>query len=128
MINEVIPLALALERKKIGFYHRAKETVSSPSLKGIFLKLEEEEREHQDKLLSIEIPALPEEIIIYLRSLTQDQEEKEILDEAINWEKSSCIFYTLLKKYNPLSSLIQQILEDEKRHLVTLTTLYSPHP
>ena len=150
---EITKIAMDMEKEGQEFYHKAAALAKDDKLHSIFVLLEEQEKRHEElfydlhKMLS-EINNLSDEYLydenvsLYMKALVENKVFKEYeLDKiksmtsmkdavhiGINSEKSSILFYNEIirnSKSAEILHVLSMILEEEKKHLVDLTSLLS---
>lgn len=143
--NELINLAIAIERRGITFYDIMAKSTDDEMARAVFEALVEMERQHiaifEDMLgedITTESGSGPE-ISEYLKSLiddavftddmitsemaTQADSDIKALELAISAEKDSILFYYEMMDLMPkkILALIQRVIAEEKSHLQQLT-------
>jgi rubrerythrin len=143
--NELINLAIAIERRGITFYDIMAKSTDDELARAVFEALVEMERQHIvifEDMSSEDITAEPgsgPEISNYLKSLiddavftddmitsemaTQADSDIKALELAISAEKDSILFYYEMIDLMPEKTLtlIKRIIAEEKSHLQQLT-------
>ncbi|MCM8765004.1 MAG: ferritin family protein [Candidatus Omnitrophica bacterium] len=148
--DELFKVAMNIENQGIAFYQSAFEKAAMDKTKDIFKFLNKEEKRHYEifKKMDLEInqikfrpEEIDEEISLYLRSLIdsgifenilpreqwQNINDKQALNIGIQVEKTSILFYSGIKEITEVPSslpAIDKIIQEEKNHLVALTTLW----
>lgn len=148
--DELFKVAMNIESQGMDFYQKAKEDAVIEKAKDIFSFLENEEKRHYEvfKKMDLEIKQikfrpeeLDEEISIYLRSLVdsgifenllprsewKNTTDTQALNIGIQVEKTSILFYSEIKEITLESSsktALNKIIEEEKSHLIALTTIW----
>ena len=147
--DELINLAIDIERRGIAFYDIMARTAENDATREAFRYLVEMEREHvrtfQDRLNCVRKSKLSQDRMqgnaIYLQALadsavfTEDMATGETaaqvasdigaLELGISTEKDSILFYYELRDMlaEPLGDEISKIIDEEKRHLSQLSDL-----
>ncbi|MHC4727255.1 MAG: rubrerythrin [Planctomycetota bacterium] len=149
-VIEVFEIAERMERNSVNFYRKASEAFSDENLSAILLSLSEFEKEHEKRYANMRkqisakewdiITFDPEnEMALYLQKIADSHvfdPEKEpaeqlkdkgtiedILNFAIESEKTSIIFYLGLKNYVPASAgknKVDEIINEEMCHITEL--------
>ncbi len=147
-ISEIVDLGIEKERKRRDFYDLASEFSKEPKLKDLFKQLRDWEEEHIRRFTAIregledsEVQeTYPGELSAYMQSLVDEklytvvtpQEFKkrvttglEAINFGISFEKDAVLFFSELKKYTTSThqAVIQQLINEEKQHIVYLVTL-----
>lgn len=148
-IKEIVDIAVGIEEAGIAFYTGCAEKFKEGNLVEIFTFLAGQEQEHKEKFESLREKEVTEEGIFsddyfsYMKSIGgsrvfgKEKTSREIIDtindevaavrHAFNDERESILFYTEMKKlYSPEDSvqeLIDSIIEEERRHVMTLMDL-----
>ena len=145
--DEIIEIAIRLEKQGEAFYVEAAESAITTRVKVLFLDLAEQERHHRRAFQQmgrdlVELALSPDEwdqFQAYTGALLQQRlfdkphgalsraagamEEGELLRAALDFEKESLLFYYELRE--ALSGAAQQVLDDiiqeEKRHIRRLS-------
>jgi rubrerythrin len=143
--NELINLAIAIERRGITFYDIMAKSTDDEMARAVFEALVEMERQHIaifEDMMGEGVTAEPEtgpEAWAYLKSLiddavftddmitsemaTQADSDIKALELAISAEKDSILFYYEMSDLMPqkVLTLIRRIINEEKSHLRQLT-------
>ncbi len=150
-ILEVTQMAINIERQGVEYYKKAADSSSDESIKAVFNILAEQEKNHvtmfsnlYDVLKDMENTSddylFDENVSRYFEALTEEQvfkgEElhntpkitspKAAVEEGLKAEKNSILFYhEIIKstKDERVNSILQLIIEEEKKHIVDLNTL-----
>ncbi len=142
-VGEITQMAITMEEKGMLFYRWAAEQFRDISIKNMFMRLAEEEKEHTGifkKILSLpeaaaplktdregyfRLPADAGDIFPKHSEITNDNIKSPVdaLAFGIQAEKDAILFYQEL--YNSTESekvreILSEILEQEKMHLVEL--------
>ncbi len=148
---ELVQLAINIEKRGMEFYDAAYSSAADSKAKNLYKYLYDEEVKHLKLfielynhikvIVSIDDSYLfDENVSAYLKSLVeeevfktsvlQENNNKSALDnivrEAIKAEKNSILFYTELSlhtKDEEVLNVLDILIEEEKKHLVELTTL-----
>ena len=148
--NELINIAIGIERRGIAFYDIMARSTMDTETKNVFQDMVNMEREHieifQDMLSEGERHEIPEtyagEYEAYLQSLvnsavftddlatsemaSQVDSDIQALELGISAEKDSILFYYNMKDLiSQQQKMINKIISEEKSHLVQLSTLKS---
>jgi rubrerythrin len=150
-VLEITKIAMDMEKEGQDFYNKAAALAKDDKLRSIFVLLEEQERRHSElfsdlhKMLS-EIHNLSDEYLydesvsLYMKALVENKvfkdyelkqiknmnSMKEAIHIGINSEKNSILFYSEIIKNSTSKEILHvlsMILEEEKKHLVDLTSL-----
>lgn len=147
--EEIINLAIAVERRGIAFYDTMARSTESAALRSVFQSLINMERQHVQIFLSMQTEAegflalenYTAEHGAYLEALaasavftddmaasemaTRINSDIEALELAIGAEKDSILFYYELRDIMPQTShsLLSQVISEEKSHLRQLSQL-----
>ena len=145
--SDIFQFAIRMEENGEKFYNYAASIAKDPKVYGIFTKLASEEIKHRklfadmfsriDTIMPKE--SYPGEYMTYLQSsidgkvfsTTATKELAEIkdviaaLDFAIGRELDSVLYYSEMKKYvtSSAQSLLEQVIEEERRHVVILSEI-----
>jgi rubrerythrin len=150
-VIEVIQMAINIEREGFAFYSGIAKHASDEKAKAVFIILAEQEKKHIEtftNLLDIISDTFKsdceylfdENVSAYFRALTENKvftpdrmyeasdmtSAKEAIEEGINAEKNSILFYNeLLKNTNipEIRRALELIIQEEKIHIVDLNTL-----
>lgn len=148
---ELVQLAINIEKRGMKFYDVAYSSAVDSKSKDLYKHLYNEEVKHLKlftelynnikDIVSIDDSYLfDENVSLYLKSLVEEEvfktsalkenKNKSTLDnivrEAIKAEKNSILFYTELAlhtKDEEVLKILNILIEEEKKHLVELTTL-----
>jgi rubrerythrin len=147
--NELINIALGIERKGIAFYDIMTKSTENATARDVFQYLANMEREHiqifQDMLGEADRYQIPEtraeEYAAYLQALvdnavftddmitsemaTRAESDVEALELAIGAEKDSILFYYEMRDIMPQQAqpTVNKIIAEEKSHLRQLSEL-----
>ena len=151
--DEVLEMALEIERKGAGFYTRAAELAVSEQARAMYLELAGMEQDHERTFAAMrsglsaqeraEMTYDPEgELPLYLQVMadkamwqqrpdpasvfTRKASTEEVLRFAIGLEKDSIVFYLGLEDLVPErlgGPRVEQIIKEEMSHLTTLSDL-----
>ncbi|MFO7995735.1 MAG: ferritin family protein [Dehalococcoidia bacterium] len=147
--NELLEIAIAIERNGMAFYQAVADKTSKRDIKDIYTYLAGEEKKHldtfqgmSDSLGQAKPPEIyGEEYMLYLKSLvdnvvfsnfTEAQQkagkisnEIEAVDIGIQAEKDSILFYIELQDLvrERDNKVVLKILDEEKNHLRQLSQL-----
>jgi len=151
-MREVIEMAIATERSGQAFYQNASKLARENSLKELFQYLAEEEEKHlktfQDFYNTLREKAEIthynwEEAKLYLEALVDSKffaspekainlakeakDELEVIYAAIDFEKDTLLFfYQILEMIKSQEQeLVKKIIEQEKKHILRLSTIKS---
>ncbi|KUO73605.1 MAG: hypothetical protein APF77_15410 [Clostridia bacterium BRH_c25] len=148
---EITKIAMDMEKEGQEFYGKAAALAKDEKLRSIFILLEEQEKRHAElfsnlhKMLS-ETSNLSddylydENVSLYMKALVENKifKEKELdsiknmssmkdaLNIGINSEKNSILFYNEIisnTKSAEVLHILSMILNEEKKHLIDLTSL-----
>ncbi|MEO0089648.1 MAG: ferritin family protein [candidate division WOR-3 bacterium] len=149
-INEVLEMAIQIEKSGYQFYSKSKEKTKAEKLKQLFDFLAGEELRHMEAFNEIKnrlkttpytLPFDWEEVKLYLKVITDShfftgedkvlnlmeraKNEKELIDLAIAFEKETLLFY-----YEILNLVAQEetpvvlkLINEEKAHIKKLETI-----
>ncbi|MEO0097470.1 MAG: ferritin family protein [candidate division WOR-3 bacterium] len=149
-INEVLEMAIQIEKSGYQFYLNSKEKTNDNNLKELFDFLSSEELKHMEtfnriknrlKTTPYNLPFDWEEVKLYLKVITDShffagedkvlnlmeraKNEKELIDLAIAFEKETLLFY-----YEILNLVAQEetpvvlkLINEEKAHIKKLETI-----
>lgn len=147
---ELVQLAINIEKRGMEFYDAAYSSAADSKAKDLYKHLYNEEVNHLGlftelynyikDIVSIDDDYLfDENVSAYLKSLVEEEVFKtsalkennkftldNIAKEAIKAEKNSILFYTELAlhtKDEEVLNILDILIEEEKKHLVELTTL-----
>ena len=147
-IEEILSIAVQIERNGQRFYSRAADLVSAPALKKLlsglvvleraheqyFIKMQEELSEEERKPATFDpehetgayLKALADMRIFDLHNdkLSGKNTPKEIITSAIGMEKDSIVFYLGMKELVPKrlgQDKINIIIHEEMRHVTVLS-------
>ena len=148
-INEIIELAVQIEKKGYTFYNKALErkNLSSNSVE-LLKKLRDDEIVHERTFKSMRTELNQEEIILsgdwqevssYLRAIsdshifskpdaaiklaTSANDEKELIDNAIQFEKDTLLFFNSIYEKiekGKIRKILKKIIEEEVLHVEKL--------
>lgn len=147
--QEIITMAVELEKKGMAFYEELAQKATSPSAKEAFSLLRDEEEKHLEFFSSLlaeaedgtEFIDTMEEVENYLRAIVEDGVLGKVLRgvglpsreaglvEAINFgievEKESILFYQGFADFVPRKKMdwLRRVIDEERRHFVYLTGL-----
>ena len=147
--NELINIAIGIERRGIAFYDIMTKSTDSAEARDIFKRLADKEREHMQVFREMldesekfqPAETYPGEYAAYLQALvdgavftddvitselaSQADSDIEAIELAINAEKDSLLFYYEMKDIIPRQAqpAVDRILAEEKSHLTQLTAL-----
>jgi len=151
-IREVIEMAISTERSGQAFYQTASKLAKENNLKELFQYLAEEEEKHLKTFQSFyntlkEKPEITpynwEEGKLYLEALVDSKffagpdtainlakeakSELEAINSAMSFEKDTLIFfYQILEMIKSQEQeLVKKIIEQEKKHILRLSTMKS---
>jgi len=143
-LNEIIDLAIRIEKNGENAYRKAQEEVSNPSLASMLQWLAEEEVEHvkwftrlkENAATLAEDPKLEEMGKSILQGVLGDQafsikdadfskteDINSLLELSVEFEKDTIIFYEMLSAFIDDKETLNQldkIIEEEKRHVQLL--------
>jgi rubrerythrin len=146
-IEDVIELAIRIERKSVEFYNRVHEMASDPYVKDVFSFLAAEEEKHLGAFRNLlekaadyspryKYPGRIESFLNDLASISLDSMIKadqaaaaENADQAINvgkqLERESIEFYRKIRENidDPESEFIKDVIKEEQSHLNRLETI-----
>jgi rubrerythrin len=149
--DEILKVSMNTEQEGISFYKNAAKHSNNSVVKDIFIFLAEEEKKHYEYFKKInegEIKELEfrpvninDEISIYLRYLIKpgifkkefsketwkNFTDKSAIEFGIEIEKRSILYYSQILQIienKSGKSGIWNVLEEEKRHLVKLTSIW----
>ena len=147
--NELINVAIGIERRGIAFYDIMTKSTDSAEARAIFQRLADMEREHMqifadmlDESGKYQLSeTYPGEYVAYVQALvdsavftddvitselaSQADSDIEALELAIDTEKDALLFYYEMKDIlpRPVQPVVNKILAEEKSHLTQLTAL-----
>ncbi len=147
--NELINIAIGIERRGIAFYDIMTKSTESDIARDIFQRLADMEREHIkifEAMLTENYPPQPAESYLgeyaaYLQALvdsavftddmitselaTSADSDLEAMELAIGAEKDSILFYYEMRDLMPRKAqpTVDRILTEEKSHLEQLTRI-----
>jgi rubrerythrin len=151
--DEVLEMALEIERKGAGFYTRAAELAQSEQTRAMWLELAGMEQDHERTFavmrsglsaqereemtydpqgeLPLYLQAMADKAVWQQRAdpagvLTGKTKSEEVLRFAIGLEKDSIVFYLGLEELVPErlgGPRMEQIIKEEMSHLTTLGDL-----
>lgn len=144
-VAEVIDLGIEKEKKRRDFYALAADNFSEKKLKDLFSRLKNWEETHIKKFSEIRNSideqetkeSYPGELGAYMKAYIDDALYREITPEkfkqripspfsaieyAIGFEKDAILFFNELLPYvsSPNKEAIQQLIDEEKKHIVFL--------
>lgn len=149
-INEVLEMAIQIEKSGYQFYLKSKEKTNDEKLKELFNFLATEELRHMETFNGIKnklkttpytLPYNWEEAQLYLKAITDShffkgedkvlnlmektKHEKELIDLAIAFEKETLIFYYEILNLvgEEEKSTVLKLIQEEKNHIKKLETL-----
>jgi len=149
-VREVVEMAISTERSGQAFYQTASKLAREKSLEELFRYLAEEEEKHLKTFQGFydtlkegpeTTPYNWEEAKLYLKALVDSRffigpdkainlakeakSELEVIDLAINFEKDTLlVFYEMLQIVKPGDGdLVKRIIEEEKEHVRSLSTM-----
>ena len=147
-ITEIIDIAIGLEEAGYTFYIQCSQKFKDEYINNIFSFLAEEELNHKKTFESFPLPNLnkdgifTDEYYLYLKSLTNNKifgdpnnkndigiisKPVDAIKKAFHDEKESILFYSELKELfqgdSETLSLLQSIIEEERKHILTLQEL-----
>ncbi|QTA37740.1 ferritin family protein [Thermosipho ferrireducens] len=138
-VNELLGIALKIEGMGYSYYSRLASNATG-EIKKLFEELAIQEREHAKKFEELlknygesnqndwfyeEVTgyatAYAEELILSKLENTEIPEHfKDAVKKAIDVEKDSILFYTEIKALVPDKEALENVINEEKRHLNTL--------
>ena len=147
--NELINIAIAIERKGIAFYSIMAKSTENAIARDVFQHLADMERQHiqifqgmLDEADKYQVPeSYAEEYAAYLQALvdsavfaddmttsemaTEADSDIEAMELAISAEKDSILFYYEMKEIMPQRAqpTVNKIITEEKSHLRQLSEL-----
>ncbi len=148
-INEIIELAVQIEKKGYTFYNKALERKNlSPSVTQILKKLRDDEIVHEQTFKKMRTELNQEEITLsgnwqkvssYLRTIsnshifskpdaaiklaTSANNEKEIVENAIQFEKDTLLFFNSIYEkieHSNVRKILNKIIAEEVLHVKEL--------
>ncbi|MFH1479557.1 MAG: ferritin family protein [Candidatus Omnitrophota bacterium] len=148
-VAEVIDMGIEKEKRRRDFYALVAERFTNKDLKELFTKLKNWEEGHIKKFSGIkknveEIEATdkyPGELNDYINAMIDDTLYDQVLpdkfakavdtplkaiDYGIGFEKDAILFFTELLRFTVSSSYkieISKLIDEEKEHIIYLTTL-----
>lgn len=151
--DEVIEIAIRLEKDGQTFYSRAAESATSPGVRALFEDLAEQELHHQhafEKLGRdvVELALTPEqwdEFQAYASALLKQRlfstpdgalgeaseagDEQTALRAALGFEEETLLFFHELRGAvrGPGQQVVERIAEEEKQHIQRLTSLLAEY-
>lgn len=150
-INEIIDMAVELEKTGFEFYTECSKYFSSNSKQSeFFLKLASEENNHKQIFTSMleNLPEtegnFPDEYYEYLSAIISGRifknnndiktflnnlkDEDDILKAALNAEKDSVLWYSELKSVYPqndkANKILDDIIQEEKSHILQISKMF----
>lgn len=145
--NELLDIAIGLERQGLAFYQARAELEGEPRTKEIFRQLAEMERKHQRTFEEMKgspagfpLPQPPvEEYQLYLKALADSivspaesagaeaarLDPPAALELGLRLEKDSVLLYSEMRELvrQPHREVLEQIIAEERAHLKQLTEL-----
>ncbi|MBP7216250.1 MAG: ferritin family protein [Candidatus Omnitrophica bacterium] len=147
-IAEIVDSGIEKEKKRRDFYALAAQKFNHQELKALFLQLAQWEETHITKFSAIRASlqddtaaeSYPGELTEYMQSLVSDKlyqdvtpasfaqkvaSVKDALIYGISFEKDAILFFSELLNYtaDPQKKVIQQLIDEEKQHIVFLALL-----
>lgn len=145
---EVVDLGIEKEKKRRDFYGMVAEKFENKDLKGLFTKLKSWEEAHIKKFTEVRnkvkdeepVESYEGELAAYMKALVDDKLYVEVspdkfsanvksplsaIQYGIGLEKDAILFFSELLRYTPEKnrSLIRELVEEEKKHIVYLNEL-----
>jgi len=149
---EIIDMGIVKEKKRRDFYSLAAAKFKEEEMKSLFLKLRDWEDEHVKKFTDIrnstetyEIKESSQgEFASYMKFVVDDmlydqisapwfagnvKEPLEAIRYGIGFEKDAILFFSELFKYmmGPHKEKIEELINEEKKHLIYLSELKSKY-
>ena len=149
---EIIDMGIAKEKKRRGFYACAADKFKEKDMKDLFSRLRDWEDEHVKKFTDIrnstETYEIKEsyqgEFASYMKFVVDDMLYKQVSAEwfaknikeplvaiqyGIGFEKDAILFFSELLKYmmGPNKEKVEELIGEEKRHLVYLSELMTKY-
>jgi rubrerythrin len=145
--SEICEMAVETEKKGAAFYEAAAAGAKSKAVKEFCLRMAEAEREHERTFKEMLAPlerysppeSYPGEYLNYVHALLerdvmpaeeqgkrlagQAKTEKEALDFAIDFEKSTIVFLHEMKNFVPEQQrkIVDRLLDEERSHVISLS-------
>jgi len=145
--NDILEMAIQIEKNGAVFYRNASESISDPTHKQLLLDLASMEDQHEKTFSEMKAVLSEkekkstafdpdEEAGLYLKALADTRvffekespgastSMKEILKEAILAEKDSIVFYLGMKEFVPEKfgkNRVEQIIKEEMGHIKLLS-------
>ncbi len=150
-VDEILEMAVQIERNGVTFYRRVAEVATSPTCKKLLLSLADMEDEHRVLMQSMKasLPANSDladefgdadEALHFIREvadghifdvqidptaiLTGSESEEEILSTAIGLEKESIVYYSALAELlgdAPDAEKVRAVIREEMSHIAELS-------
>ncbi len=142
-VTEILEQAVQTEKLGAGFYSEmAKKFAENQGLNRLFLDLAAKEKAHEktfaalkDRVKDVKIEG-EEEFSSYMRAIVESaffigkdkslttmqlpRSIQEAVDHAIGFEKESLLYYIGLRGAVKESSVVDEIIDEEKRHISSL--------
>jgi len=114
--NELLDIAIGLERQGLAFYQARAEREGKPQTREVFRQLAEMERKHQRTF---------EEMRGSLAGFLLSQPYPEEYQLYLGVLAESILFYSEMRElvHQPRHEVLEQLIEDERAHLKQLTEL-----
>jgi rubrerythrin len=150
-VAEVIQMAINIEREGYEFYSKVAKYAADEKSKAIFIILAEQEKKHIETFTNLlDVMSniyktdsnymFDENVSGYFKALTEHKvftpdrmydasdmtSAKEAIQEGINAEKNSILFYNELLKSTTIEEVrnsLELIIEEEKSHIIDLNSL-----
>jgi rubrerythrin len=151
----VIDFAMQAEKEGVGFYTKAANMFKDNNLRALFMKLAKEEAKHLEEFINLKEKALKKgieecfksvEVGEYLEAVAREgifpkgegmikkleavKTVEEACKIALQAERNSILLYTelvRLSKDKAQRKILERLLDEEKSHLVRITSLRADH-
>ena len=147
--NDVVEVAVQMERNGLRFYSQAADSVANERAKDLLQRLAKDEVQHlrffEQMLSSVGLASLhesyPGEYQVYLQAHVDGQvftqarmeqllaqktlSEREALQFGVDAEKDAILYYSEMNRFVPARdrTMIEGIIDEERRHLSQLVGL-----
>jgi len=151
-IEEIIDIAVHLEKNGETFYREAAESHSDPSIVSRLKWLADEEAAHAETFLAmkasvkieVDDPSLAEmgrrlfqqavgqqSFSLSGKGLSEIEATQELINVSIEFERDTAIFYEMLRTFIQDETVLEQldrIIEEEHRHVQQLKAIVTAEP